>query len=551
MSDIDKITALLADEAIEKRIAAAIVLGEIKAKGAGVADALAATLDSGIPLLLCRSLDALGRVGAKKAVARILPLLGAHDDDVRRSAVAAVVSVGDEVLPKIRERMASATGDERRSLDAVLAALGGKDAFSTLLAGLASATDAEAAKAAAIAVRQHVKEADARQRRSYLSEIERFLDKQSKSKTASPAAIAAGVKILGYLEDEKATPTLLAFAKPKGNAPLVRQEALIALRFALTNSKGSVTKVVGALVDAAQDADRTLSQTALHTLAALDLPAEVMRRLENLVAHPEIERARFVMEMLGRAKGEGPAKVLVGAMAKLERRRAEIAGQCLREGDGVHAEAVPLLAHALLETEDLDRAWAIRNVLRPSAKKVAPALRKQLLELAMKCLAAGARKPDSPAPRAAPWEPLFAAVRDADPKAATDALRALAQKLRRGKNEDKALTVLRVLVRNEGATDDDRYQLAWLELARGAHDTRPAARAGDESLRMFSALLGRGYDVAAKLRKDVGLDEMYYVGFHFVEEGHPLGEELLRTVVEKGGRAKIARMAKSKLEISS
>ena len=51
MSDIDKIARLLKDEAIEKRIAAAIVLGELKAKSPLVADSLASCLESGIPLL--------------------------------------------------------------------------------------------------------------------------------------------------------------------------------------------------------------------------------------------------------------------------------------------------------------------------------------------------------------------------------------------------------------------------------------------------------------------------------------------------------------------
>jgi hypothetical protein len=64
MSDVDRIVHLLASDAIEKRIAAAIVLGEIRAKGADVTDALAATLDSGIALLQRHALEALARVGA-------------------------------------------------------------------------------------------------------------------------------------------------------------------------------------------------------------------------------------------------------------------------------------------------------------------------------------------------------------------------------------------------------------------------------------------------------------------------------------------------------
>jgi hypothetical protein len=205
--------------------------------------------------------------------------------------------------------------------------------------------------------------------------------------------------------------------------------------------------------------------------------------------------------------------------------------------------AAPLLAKALLGTKDVDRAWILRNVLRPMATKVAPAVRKQLLETAMKKLGDGERG----------WEALLDVVRDADPDGVAQALRALAAKLRRSGAADKALTVIRLLCRAERATDEDRYALVSLELAKSPRDTRPAARAGDETLRMLGAMLGRGYDVAKALRTDrtLGLDEIYYVGFHFAEEGHPLGEELLEEVVKKGGRAKIARMAKNKLELST
>jgi HEAT repeat protein len=551
MSDIAKIVSLLSSDAIEKRIAAAIVLGEIKARGAEVTDALASTLDSGIALLQRHALEALARVGAKKAVPRILPLLAAREEDVRRAATEALVSVGDDVLPVIRARMSEAAPEERRTIDAVLAALGGKDAFHVLLDGLA-ASDAEAAKAAAIAVRQRVKDADARQRRSYLAETERFLEKQTKA-GGSAGAMAAGVKILGYLEDDKAIPTLLEFTKAKGNAAPVRQEALIALRFLLGKKGADAKKVVAALVDAAEDADRSLAQTALHTLAGLELPAEAMKRLEKLVAHPDVERARFVLEMLGRQGGAEPARLLVKVLATTkDKRRAEIAASCLVEQDEgqpsgapgtvpVREEVVSPLSKALLETGDADRAWLLRNVLKPSAKKVASAVRKQMLEASMKRLSAGDRN----------WEPLLATVRDADAESAATAMRDLAAKLRKS-NPDKALTVLRVLCRNEGATDADRYSLAAAELARGPRDTRPAARAGDEALRLLGALLDRGFDVAAQLRKDksLDLDDLYYVGFHFSEEEHPLGEDLLRTVVEKGGRAKIAKMAKSKLALA-
>jgi HEAT repeat protein len=549
MSDIDKIVGLLSSDAVERRIAAAIVLGEIKAKGTPVIDALAETLDTGIALLQRHALEALARIGAKRAVPKILPLLTVRDEDVRRAAIAAIVSAGEDVLPTLRARFAGASPEEKRAIDVVLAALGGRDAFEALLEGMAT-SDAGAAKAAAIAVRQRVKDADARQRRTYFAQIQRFLERAAKRGEAA-GAVAAGVKILGYLEDERAIPLLVEFTRRERHAPSVRQEAIIALRFLLDAKSGGDTldTVVVALVDAAQDPDRSLAQTGLHTLAGIRLPPDALRAVEKLVAHSDPERARFAMEMLGRQEGSQAARVLVNVLATTrDKRRAELAASCLRvheEGKPpsttLRDDAVAPLAKALLEVADVDRAWLLRGVLRPSAAKTPAATRKLLLEAALKRLTSGEGR----------WEPLLAMVRDADARAAVEALRALAQKLRKS-DPEKSLAVLRVLCQGEGASEDDRYALAVVELARGSRDTRAAARAANEALRLFGAMVDRGTDVAAMLRKDRSLDleDLYFLGFHFAEENLPLGEELLRLIVEKGGRAKVAKMAKSKLALA-
>jgi HEAT repeat protein len=548
MSDIDKIVDLLSSEAIERRIAAAIVLGEIKAKGTVVVDALAGALETGITLLQRHALEALARIGAKRALPKILPLLTARDEGVKRAAVAAVVSAGEEVLPMLRTRIAGASADEKRAIDAVLAALGGRDAFEALLEGLAT-SDAAAAKAAAIAVRQRVKDADGRQRRTYFAQVQKFLEKAAKR--GGPAgAIAAGVKILGYLEDERAVPLLIELTGRERHPPNVRQEALIALRFLLDGkSGGDIDAVVAALVDAAQDPDRSLAQTALHTLAGVPLPPEAMRPIEKLVVHSDLERARFAMEMLGRREGPHAARVLVNVLATTnDKRRAELAASCLRaheEGKppiaAVRDDAVAPLAKAILEAPDTDRAWLLRGVLKPSAAKIPATMRKQLLETALKRLAGGEIL----------WEPLLATARDADARATALALRALAQKLRKSEPA-RSLLVLRVLCQGEGAGEEDRYALAVAELAASSRDTRAAARAANEALRLFGAMIDRGTDLAAMLRKDRSLDleDLYFVGFHFVEESLPLGEELLRLIVEKGGRARIAKMARSKLALA-
>jgi HEAT repeat protein len=537
MSEVVKIVQLLKSAAIEKQIAAAIVLGELKAKGPGVVEGLGEVLASGVPLLQMHALEALSRIGAKRALPAIFPLLSTGADEVRRAATHAIASVGDEVVPLIKEKMAAASPEERRALDAALAELGGKDAFTALIKGLAS-SDGEAAKAAALMVRQQVKHADGNKRRSYLAETEKFLESQKKKDNAH-GAVAAAIKILGYLEDEKVAPTLLAYASDEQQHPSVRQEAIIAFRFALATDKPSV-KVIEALVKAAESPDRTLAQTALHTLGSLQVSDETAKRLDKLALHPDTERARFVLDLLGRMGGHEAARVLTRVLVTTaDKRYAEAAAAALTGKD----EAVPALAKALLETDNPDRAWVLRNVLRPAAKKLSAPLKRQLVETAMERLGSGERG----------YEALLDVARDADPDALADGLRGLAQKLRRGTNkEERARSVYQILCKSNQATDDDRYAYASLELSRSNLDTRPAARAGDEALRLLGLLLRTNYDVAKALRKDRGVDleHLYYVGFHFTELDHPVGEELLEEVVKKGGRAKVAKMAKNKLALS-
>src|SRR6185436_7863540 len=113
----------------------------------------------------------------------------------------------------------------------------------------------------------------------------------------------------------------------------------------------------------------------------------------------------------------------------------------------------------------------------------------------------------------------------------------------------KALTVLRLLGKTDRATQEDRLDLAVLELKKSVKDTRKETRAGDEALRALGQILQKGgLDVGKALRQDrsVSMDELFYVGFHFAEEGHALGEELLAEVVKRGGRTKLAKMAKNK-----
>ncbi len=541
---LDQVVKLLSHEGADRRIAAAIVLGELRAKGPDVLKGLTAMLESGAPALQRPALVALARTGPSKCVPAVLPLLASKDADVRSDAVEALVACGEEIVPKVRERLGQTHGDERKALDAVLARFGGsKDAVSTLLAGLES-TEPEVARAVAADVRQRVKNADAKTRRLWLSEVTKIIERMRKAPPPSPIPLATAVKILGPLEDPKATDLLLSFANDDKTPFAVRQEALIALRFALSE-EARAAEIIDAMVQAAESPDRLIAQAALMGLAAVELPGKHASRIARLAGHADLERARIAIEKLGRQPGPEATKALVEIIAKQDRRRGEMAVAALKaragEGGSPQGDAGPALASALAAETDADRANSLRIALRPFIGKLGAAAKKKLVEAAAQRVADGVG-----------WEAHVDVAREADEKALGAALREMLPKLTRAKKEDRAKTVLALLARGSEATDDDRYKVASLRLRESPRDTMPASRKSDEALGLIESLADRGFNVVAAMKKDkaLELDHLYYVGFHFAEERHPLGAELLRVVASEGGRAKIAKMAKNKLALA-
>jgi HEAT repeat protein len=534
---IGKIRALLASQAHERQIAAAIVLGEIGAHDAPVIDALAGAVTGGVAPVQRHALEALARLVSGKAARKVSPaVLGcfaSRDEAVRRAAIDAAIAFGDEAVTPVRQRLASATDMiERRALEEVLGRVGGKDAFSALLATL-DTTDPDAARAAALAVRQRVKDANAREKSGYLAQVTKLVRAQSKKKGGNPALVAGGLKILGYLEDPAALPTLLAFARDKKQPARVREEAIVALRFTARGKAGA--RVASALIDLAERAPAELARPALYTMASLDVPSALVGRLGKLALAAEAERALLAIEQLARIAAPAAADALAGVLsATQDRMRAEAAANAL----GGRPEGPLALARALLTVRDGERAALLARLLRPRVRalaeggKAGPAGKK----LARAVLAnALARIGDGQAAEA-----LLPLAREIDRDAAGAGLRALAAKLQKRKDGDAALSVLRLLGSAADATPDDGYALAAAELRAGRRD---------EALGIVQQLVDRGFDVAAALRKDRQLspEQRYQVGFILVERRQPAGEEIL-TDLASAGRNKIAKMAKAKLK---
>ena len=536
-SPLGKILALLASQAHERQIAAAIVLGEIGARDAVVIDALAGAAAGGVAPVQRHALEALARLAtaknARRAMAKLLPCFASREDAVRRAAIDAAIAFGDEAVTPIRQRLAATTDlIERRALEEVLGRVGGKDAFSALLAAL-DTTDVDAARAGALAARQRVKDATPREKAGYLAQVTKLVrakGRPSKTGGGNTALVTGSLKILGYLEDPAALPTLLAFARDKRQPLPVREEAIVALRFTARGKAGA--RIATALMELAERAPAELARPALYTMASLEIPNALVGRLKKLAIGAEAERALLAIERLAQIATPAAADALAGVLtATQDRMRAEAAASAL----GARPEGPAALARALLAVRDGERAVLLARLLRPrirtlveggaAAKKLAKALLANAL----------VRIGDGQAVDA-----LLPLAREIDRDAAGSGLRALAAKLQKRKDVDGALTVLRLVGRAADATPDDGYALAAAELRAGRRD---------EALAIVQQLVERGFDVAGALRKDrqVSPEQRYQIGFILIERRQPAGEEIL-TDLAGAGRNKIASMAKAKLK---
>lgn len=567
---VRKIAALLGSDAHERQIAAAIVLGEIGARDTIVVDGLIAVLGQDLPPVQRHAVEALGTLHAKKALLAIIQLVGARDEGLRAAVVVAAVAFGEDAVAPVKQRLAAATDSvERRGLEEILGRVGGKDAFTALM-GTLDTTDVEAAKAAALAARQRIKDASPRERNGYLAQITKLLHaKDKKSSGRSPALTAAALKILGYLADPSAVPTLLAFAKDALEPESVRQEALIALRFTSSGAAATgntVARTSAALVDLAEKAPLSLARTSLYTLASLVIPPPLARRLGALGLRGEPERAQLAIERLGQMPGSDAGRELAAILAKTgDRGRAEAAATAL----GARPEAARAIGEALLDGTDDDRTQFLVKLLLPRVTELTTggaAEKKCARALVAAALARGA----DPGLGA---HALLLIARKIDAEATAAGLRTLAAKLRKsgklgqvdksGKVDKSnkavtantavtadnvggtspALVVLRRLGRSADANPDDGYALASAELAAGRRD---------EALAILRQLLDRGYDVPGALRRDHAIDpeQRYRIGFALLEQRHPAGEEILGDLVRGGGRGKIVQMAKAKLSLA-
>jgi HEAT repeat protein len=514
MDPLSRILAMLDDASPRKRIAAAVVAGELGVRSAALISALSKMARDALAVIAEPAVEALGKLGARSALPALLEAL--ERKELRKTAAEAIAALGEEALPALRERAAKAAPEVRAALSELLPAVRGS--FAMVLDGLRG-QPWEAVSKVALSVRHSARAAPPPERKKMADKVGVFL---RKARNEEPA-LRGAIKILGYLELPATVKTLQAFLSRK-LSPAVRVEAIMALRFALGEKPAP-----RALIDLLEDPDPLVARAARDTLTVVPGGDALSKELSRLAKAKDAELALWAIGRLGTARAK--------------RELAEIA----RGGDRARAEAAvktlaalpdtgPLLAAALADAEEEAGAHALADALEriQLSEKETAKLRKAGAAMLRKSVAVARRQ----------LEP----VRRVDPQAWAMVLREAAAKA----DGPRAEAIRDLLVRSPHATAEDRYAHASALLRHSSLDPHPHARQSDPALVEMEKLAADGFPLARALEKDKKLSDeaRYHVGFHFAEHAAPevrsQGVSLLEGLASKG-RGKLARAARNKL----
>ena len=515
MDAVERIVAMLKDDSPRKRIAAAVVLGELGARSSAVVAGLSAMARDELSALAEPAIEALGKLGARAALPTLLSAL--ERKELAKTASQAIATLGEEALPALRERLSNASPELRAAITGLLSSVHGS--FAMVLDGL-EGQPWDAVSKLALSVRQSARAASPAERKSMMKQAAARLKKLRDDEPALRGAI----KILGYLEQPDTAALIAPYLAAKQSAP-IRVEAITALRFALGEKPAA--KPLRALIQLLEESDALVARAARDTLTVV--PGITPAELVKLARAKNSELALWAIERL---HALGAAKELASFASGLERGRAEAAVRALA---GL-PDAGPLLVSALIDAKEEAGAHALSDALErvQIAGRDLAKLREAGAAMLKKSFAVARRQ----------LEP----VRRADPQSWAQLLRDTAKK---SSDPARAEAISELLARSSWATPQDRYAHAGLLLHRSALDPHPRARQADPALVELEKLAADGFPVAVALEKDRGMSDeaRYHAGFHFAEHASPevraQGVALLEGL--SGGRGKIARAAKNKL----
>jgi HEAT repeat protein len=531
-SSVQKLLHLLAPEQpAHVRIATALVIGELGEKDGAVGTALCEHLNDPDPAVRLQVITAVGKLRIDQALPRLLESVQAGGDEAERAAQA-VAHLGVKGTRALQDLMDKVAPGLRRRIAGALAA-GGTASAETAAVDALLDKDPGVVEAATRSLIGNIRSLTPHHRQALADHLLDLL-RGKKAKLASTSETAV-VRLLAALDDDRAEKILWNRILPPHPAE-TRAAALQALGKWV---EGPPKDQVKRLLTCATDADFRVAAPALMILKALPAAKQAPSEWMSLLEAPDVTVRHFAIEKLGERDTPEVAAALLKQLDHPDRFLGEEA--MVRLAKMKHGRAA--LGDALLKAESPEKCWFLAKSLAFLAKEFPPAWRAPLFTKACSWLDANDRRGDA----------LVSLLRDLDPEALHKRLEKRALELRKKKKYAEAVNYLRLIVRDPACAPATRMELGACGLKISNRDLSAEARAADHALGQFNRLLpGYETEVLAFLKKTkwLGPEDLYYLGFHFADQSGPtrkFGGQVLKLLVQRSGRAKIAQDAKRKL----
>ncbi|MGH7170946.1 MAG: HEAT repeat domain-containing protein [Gemmataceae bacterium] len=519
------------DQPLDVRCAAALVLGEVGAKDAELTGALCDALKDGEARLRLQVIKSVGKLRIEAALPHLLERIKEGGEEAELSAqTAAKLGVkGSRALQQLMPKVAPGL---RRYIASALATAGTASSETAAVAVLLD-RDAAVVEAAGRSLLAHVPTLTPAHRKALAAQLLELID--NKKEPLSTPSESTVLRLLSALDDPRVEGLLWERIVPPH--PLeVRTAALQALgKWAAAPGKEQLKR----LFLCAADSDFRLAAPALVLLKNLPVAERTVSEWLTLLQASDVAVRKLAMEKIGDRDTAEVADALLQQLQHPDRSlRDGVLARLSRLKQGQKA-----LTTALLEADSPDRAWMLARAQAPSVRKNSPEWRENVFAQACAYLEANDRRADA----------LLFLLREAEAAELRQRLEDRAIHWRKKKTDETALLYLRLLIRDPSSGFSIRLELACCGLKVSSRDLAPEARASDPCLQQFATLC-QGYEaeLSEQLEKIkwLELEEWYYLGFHFAEQvgqQKQFGGKMLRSLVKRSPRTKLAQAAKSKL----
>ncbi|MBI3071784.1 MAG: HEAT repeat domain-containing protein [Deltaproteobacteria bacterium] len=536
MPAINKILkVMLESDAIDRRCAAAMVAAEAKLRDKSLVAALIEALSPDNPVLSKYAMEAIvaaGRAAAKRAIPRLRELVGVAG--VGEQAAEALAVLGVSAADAVPADWAARGVVERRAAAAILAQAPDAKAFDRLLEAFGAGADVRGDVVEA--VRSKASRVPAKAWKSRLSALKKFIAR--KEWAERPDVREAALSVVPLAGDSTAFQMLIDWVGPRTEARL-RRAALSSLgRFHDLIAKN--TRALKALVHTLEDSDfdGVVSPT-LSALFAVAVPKSFEKEMVKLLDSRHGPVRHFAIRRLGSIVSAKTTKRLVELLASDDPKARELAAEALKN----HPAAVDALVARLVAVKDKSGAEVVTTALSGHHDRIKKAHIEKLSHRALSAIEAN----DAAAEVLVPW------VRSLNHAAFRSLATLGAEKHRRAGRYREAARLLSQVLRDADAKTKFAYFLCdWKMTPRSPVI---GMRMGDAALRTLSELLyDRKFEALRAIRGERALTpiDLFTIAFAFSDGGSEerlFARDLLKHIVKKFGRSKVAKHAKNKLKL--